>query len=240
MGKYNSSLRVVEPFFKRLLEDGKLCDFLEYVLPKGTNIGDADTAKIYYGKRGYVGSPGEKALKPPEEYLQWCKNHLDRLSNPELARERLNANDSYVFEGYTHPDVFIETSTLYVVIEAKWTEPRITSRTTWRREGERDQLIRHMDAVLSLSNEPVKKEVFGLFIIDANGKISKTFVEDLFKNDWYFKNSLPHRVENGSYQLIRDGFRGVFTWQDIQTRVGIFVPDLQKLKQEINADNVNS
>ena len=238
MGKYNSSLFVVEPVFKRLLEKGRLCDFLEYVLPDETDIGDIDTKEIYYGKGGYDGRHGEKALKPPEEYLAWCRKNPTQLSKPELAKKRLNENEKYIFEGYTHPDVFIETSTLYVVIEAKWTEPRITSHTTWRREGERDQLIRHMDALLPLGDEPERKKVFGLFLIDADGKISKDHVEDLFSNERYIKRSLPHRCN--AYELINSGFCGVFTWQEIQEKTGIPIPDLQKLKQEIDAQRVHS
>ncbi len=236
MGKYDSSRYLVSPVFDKLLEDGKLRSFLEYVLPERTDIGNIDTTKIYYGKGGN-GRHGEKALKPPAEYLAWCRENPNQLSKPELAKKLLKENENYIFEGYTHPDVLIETSTLYVVIEAKWTEPRITSHTTWRREGERDQLIRHMDALLPLGNEPMRKTVFGLFLIDANGKISKDHVEDLFSNERYIKRSLPHR--DNAYELINHGFCGVFTWQIIQETIGVPIPDLQKLQHEIDAKRVH-
>ncbi len=218
MGKFNSSKCVVKPVFDELLKDNTLISFLELVLPKRIDIGEIRNVR-------YEGHPREKSFAPAPEFLNWCRQHPDELLNPELASEKVKVNPQYKFEGNTHPDVYIETTKIRVVIEAKWTEPRITSHTTWRKEGERDQLIRHMDALIPIQEDgdaPIS--VFGLFIIDAHGKISKSALEGLFHSDWYYKVSLPHRVDDGKYRRVMNGFAGVFTWQYIKNQLGLSEP----------------
>ena len=217
MGKQDSSRCVVKPVFDELIGSGKINDFIKMVIPKKLSIGDIVEIR-------YSGHGGEKVIQPRPEFLEWCRHHPETLRNPDKARERLNKNPSYKFEGGTHPDVYIKTTMLTVVIEAKWTEPRITSHTTWRKEGERDQLIRHMDALLPF--EPLKGNgrVFGLFIVDAHGKISQYVLKQLFASEWYFIRSLPHRVDNGSFREIMSGFCGVYTWQSIRKTLGLNNP----------------
>ena len=218
MGKFNSSLYVVRPVFNEIVEDGKLEAFLKMVLPDRGPVGDLKEIR-YNGKLG-----GEKVLPPNSEFLKWCRRHPESLKNPDLARARLDSNENYKFEGGTHPDIYIKTSTLTVVIEAKWTEPRITSHTTWRKEGERDQLIRHMDALVPFEDSESNENVYGLFIIDGNGKISKSVLESLFQSDWYFMKSLPHRIGNGSFKSVMAGFCGVYTWQAIKRELNLANP----------------
>lgn len=222
MGRYNSSRWVVKPFFDKVIQKGKMSEFLKYVLPNKFDIGSIIPQDIRYEGYEFEGRKfGEKVVKPVPEYLQWCRDHAECLSKPELAKMKLAQNSKYVFERGTHPDVFIETSTLRLVIEAKWTESRITSHTTWRKGGERDQLIRHMDALLPFHGGDAKK-VFGLFIIDAEGKIQREDIVDLFNNECYFMKSLPHRVPKG-YEIVQKGFCGVFTWQQIGEAMNIHI-----------------
>ena len=217
MGKFDSSRCVVRPVFDELIKTGKIKDFMRMVLPKKQSIGDVLAIR-------YSGHGGEKVIQPNSEFLDWCRRHPEALCNPEEARERLKKNPSYKFEGGTHPDVYIKTTRLTVVIEAKWTEPRITSHTTWRKDGERDQLIRHMDALLPF--EPLKntEEVYGLFLIDGAGRISQEVLKQLFASEWYFMRSLPHRVDNGSFRSVMSSFCGVYTWQSIRKTLGLVNP----------------
>lgn len=208
MGENNSSQCVVKPVFDALEDSRRVKQFLRMVLPPSFDGGNP--VQMFY-----EGHPKERVFRPRTEFLDWCRAHPETLVNPELARERLKKNPSYVFEGGTHPDVFIESSVCNVVIEAKWTEPRITAHTTWRKEGERDQLLRHMDALTAFDTKTEEKPTFGLFLIDANGKISREIVDSLFKEDWYYKRSLPHRVANGSWKTIKNNYRGVYTWQEL-------------------------
>lgn len=216
MGVNNSSRCVVKPVFDALEASGKIICFLRMVLP-------SSFAKVNSIQMFYEGHPKERVFRPRPEFLDWCRANPEALVNPELARKCLKKNPLYVFEGGTHPDIFIETPCCNVVIEAKWTEPRITAHTTWRKEGERDQLLRHMDALTAFNVKDCEKPTFGLFLIDANGKISRDIVDSLFAEDWYYKRSLPHRVSNGSWRVIKDNYRGVFTWQELVDFVGLKV-----------------
>lgn len=213
MGKYNSSKCVVQPFFIELKESGKVGQFLQVVLPKGFDFGKIE--EIWF-----EGHPKEKVFPPRQEYLKWCRQNTKSLSCPEKAKECLRKNPRYKFEGGTHPDVYIRTSNCHVVIEAKWTEPNITAHTTWRKEGERDQLLRHMDALKDADNM-----VFGLFLIDASKKISEEVVRRRFECDWYYKLSLPHRVVDGTWQCVKNGYCGVFTWQFLKKELGVRNPE---------------
>ena len=219
MGKLDSSLCVVKPVFDELIQGGKIKDFVKMILPKMQLLGDIVEVR-------YCGHNGEKVIQPRPEFLDWCRHHPEALRNPDKARECLLKNPSYKFEGGTHPDVYIKTTTLTVVIEAKWTEPRITSHTTWRKEGERDQLIRHMDALLPFEPSKSNEKVYGLFLIDECGKISQDVLKKLFASEWYFSQSLPHRVYNGSVKDVMSGFCGVYTWQSIKRTFGLINPTL--------------
>jgi hypothetical protein len=217
MGKLDSSRCVVKPVFDELMKSGKITDFIKMVLPQRQAIGDVVEIR-------YSGHGGEKVIQPKPEFLDWCRHHPEALCNPDKARECLKENPSYRFEGGTHPDVYIKTTLLTVVIEAKWTEHRITSHTTWRKEGERDQLIRHMDALLPFEPSQKEGEVYGLFLIDECGKISQDVLRKLFASEWYFIKSLPHRVDNGSFRDIMSGFCGVYTWQSLRKTLGLVNP----------------
>jgi len=221
MGENNSSKCVVCPVFDELLSTcgatgrPKIVDFLTLVLPPGFDVGHFSSEAIWYD-----GHQGERVLKPQPAFLEWCRNNIQELCRPDVAATRLKVNPKYKFEGGTHPDVYIKTNTCHVVIEAKWTEPRITAYTTWRKEGERDQLIRHMDALVGADGLPV----FGLFLIDAHRKISKVDIERRFRDDHYIKTSVPHRIADKSWQFIKNGYRGVFTWQELREKLVLRVP----------------
>ena len=214
MGENNSSVRVVKPVFDELINTHKIGKFLQLVLPKDFSAGEV--IEICY-----AGNPSEKVLAPRDEFLNWCRENPDKLKNPVEARKRLADDKLYKFEGHTHPDIYIETQQCYVGIEAKWTEPDITTHTTWRDVGERDQLIRHMDALIGA---PYEKPVFGLFIIDANGKISADSVLSRFSTDEYIMASVPHRINDNSWKELKKGFCGVWTWQKIRDQLELTEP----------------
>ena len=218
MGKNNSSKCVVQPIFKAMLKAGTIDRFLSMVLPQGIETGAIEENDVWFD-----GHEREKVIKPVDSFLEWCRKNPDKLVCPEKAVQCLEDNPRYKFEGGTHPDVYIECDKCIVVIEAKWTEPRITSKTKWRKEGERDQLIRHMDAL-----GDGDKDVYGLFLIDEYQKISKPVLEGLFKNDWYWQSSLPHRVDDGTWEKLKHNFCGVWTWQDVCAELNVELPSCLK------------
>ena len=131
-------------------------------------------------------------------------------SNPEKTKEW------YIFEGYSKPDIYIETTSSIYIAEAKRTEPHLTTSTQWL--DPRDQLIRHADSIID-----GEKQVYYFFIIDEE-KINSyelTRYEDL---DYYEKN-LPHRNKKEDFQKFRDSYCGYTTWTKISNILKIKFPD---------------
>ena len=206
MGKNNSSKYVVRPVFNEISKPDCLAAFLKMVFSK-----DIDARTIH--KIKFDGHDKEEVISANAAFLEWCRAHTSLLKNPELANQRKDAKADYRFEGATHPDVYIEADNFYLVIEAKWTERKLTTSTTW--SNHRDQLLRHMDALLTPENISRGKQIFGMYIIDANKYIKKHDVELNLNCEEYYKKSLPHRQVDASYEMIKAGFLGVYTWQQI-------------------------
>ena len=105
---------------------------------------------------------------------------------------------------YNSPDIYIETRTTIIVGEAKRTEDKLTTETTWLKN--RDQLIRHIDAVIDSG-----KEVYSFFLVENKDLYNFENYSDIE----YFKKSLPHRDEK-TVKKISDTYCGVTTWNDVK------------------------
>lgn len=130
----------------------------------------------------------------------------------EATYDRLTVKDRpwYMFEGYTHPDIFIEGEDYVIVCEGKWTEPHITTTTTYLSSfGEyRSQMVRHIQGALNYSD----KNVYAFYIADADCG----YLDDLSRER--FSQQLEREtitIGNDEKDAILESFFGFTTWQDI-------------------------
>lgn len=143
-------------------------------------------------------------IKKKQEALKLIKE------NPEKTKEW------YIFEGYSKPDIYIETTNSIFIGEAKRTEPHLTTSTQWL--NPRDQLIRHADSVID-----GPKKVYYFFIF-AESKINDYELKRYEDIDYYEKN-LPHRKNADEFQKFKDSYYGYTTWEKIPILFGITFPD---------------
>ena len=125
----------------------------------------------------------------------------------------------YIFEGYTNPDIYIETTDSIFVGEAKRTERDITTKTKWSEN--RDQLIRHIDALLDQ-----KKKIYSFYILDKiefdKGIYPKRMKQ--YSDEEYFKANLPHR-DDKLVKRAKESFIGYIFWQQIEKLFDITFPN---------------
>jgi hypothetical protein len=243
MGIKNSTLTRVKPLFDRIKDDPRKIDVFLSMMSENRSVHmDYSEYKVSYGE-------SEKRLQPPKSLLIWQLENKNRLSiprnfgvrktspsylkrkkffegDPRLLKEAralieegsVPAREWYVFEGYTVPDIFIETKRHRIVGEAKRTEIKLTTRTTWL--GERDQLVRHIDAVID-SN----KEVLSFFLFSKQG-FQNAFSQKMnnYSNIEYMKRSLPHR-DYDMIKKIAETFIGYSFWEDLGIVFSVEYPD---------------
>lgn len=186
-----------------------------------------DCYQVLYGKH-------EKVLSPSPHRLRWLVEHPDELTipgKPTCKKETFDLRKAFLegkpnkdvqqalqsgkfprwlrFEGPTHPDIFIETEKYIAVGEGKRTERQLTTSTTWCKE--RNQLIRHIDAILDKRNG---KPVFSFLIVEDSNRY-----DDLhqFQALRFYKKSLPHRSKE-EVRLAFESYLGVITWSRLKER----------------------
>ncbi len=195
----------------------------------------------YYGD-GSWNTLGEKKLAPPVSLLSWLIRNLHSmgvdktLGNDETSAKRRGLIDGntaiieealgkirhghapkqwYVLEGYSQPDVFIETDEAIIVIEGKRTENGPTTKTTWM--PGRHQMLRHIDNAWEIRG---RRKVYGFFLVESCDGICMDVPAE-----WYdfadqtisakaIAGSLPHRSQDEARQ-IANCFLGVATWQKL-------------------------
>lgn len=237
MGKYNSSIYRVRPFMEHIENDYNA--FLSVLSLVGiTSLGHPHT--YHYDKdencKEKQLKPTKKHLLDLIDYMTKKKhtrcniNGKDRADlffkdadTREAARlkarseleenyDKLTSNSRkwYIFEGFTNPDIFIEGDDYVIICEGKWTEPHITTKTTYLcdENEHRNQMIRHIQGALNYKG----KKVYAFYIVDANCG----YISDLTKVS--FRNQLDIetiRLEEAEKDAISDAFYGYTTWQDI-------------------------
>ncbi len=127
---------------------------------------------------------------------------IRNLALEKLSQGCVSGNGGWpVLEGDSKPDVFISTNNFICVVEGKRTESQATHHTSYF--GERDQLLRHMDAALEISDG---RPVYGVTLYE--GGLG-------FEPGRFTTRSLPHRSKTIQEKL-RRGYMKAKTWQQLQ------------------------
>ena len=238
MGKYNSSIYRVRPLMKiveadyqaflKLLSlvgidalstpgvfryDGENCtemqlkptkthlksliDYLAEKTPFKGSIKGQDRKNLFYG-----------TLTERKQACQKAKSELENNYDKLTAADR----PWYMFEGFTNPDIFIEGEDYVIICEGKWTEPHITTTTTYlSSKGEyRNQMIRHIQGALNYTN----KKVYAFYIVDANCGYTNELTKESFCNQLNLETIPLGEIEK---RAISESYFGYATWQDIKT-----------------------
>lgn len=236
MGIRNSTFTRVQPLFDYILKD---CDKLNKLLKLvNSNISvNGPINIILYGDTETAITP------PPSlliwcinnlDELERPKNYGVKMTSPTykkreslfnkdksatndalmlLKNENIPQRDWYIFEGYTHPDFYIETDDTIIIGEAKRTEDKLTTTTTWLKN--RDQLIRHIDSVIDR-----QKRTLSFLIVDD----PKMYNLDCYEKEVYFEESLKHR-DNQTIKKIKESYIGCITWNKIANSFKLNFPD---------------
>lgn len=189
----------------------------------------------------------EKKLEPPASLLSWLIRHPRMPSDSQLSEDPVKAQkrreliegsdirlrealsllrnnpsgeDWHIFEGYTQPDVFIQTPDIVLVVEGKRTESETTKHTKWM--PGRHQVWRHIDCAWEIKG---KREVFGFFIVEGLGlsiDVPEKWIRETeaAMSKEALASSLPHRGPE-EQRTIHQCFIGVATWQRLCNEFGI-------------------
>ncbi len=239
-GKRDSTKTRVIPLIETIGKDKSKLNLLFSLLPKIKPIqNNEEILEICFGKN-------EKGLCPKQSLLEWLVNNTDKLTHIdnydsnnkttlENRKELFNGSETkknealnlirnhpektkewYIFEGYSKPDIYIETTNSIYIAEAKRTEPHLTTTTQWL--DPRDQLIRHVDSVIDGN-----KKVYYFFIISED-KVKDYDLHRYNELEYYEKN-LPHRNNKNDFQKFKDSYCGYMTWEKISNILNIEFPD---------------
>lgn len=244
MTKYNSTYYRIIPLMEYLSNNlDKLNELMMLLNVSFTT----SPIEIKYGD-------DEKLLKPKKEFLIKILDYI-RTIDPSLleykksrhelyfenrdlktkeAKERIekiydtlkpNSKLWYIFEEFTHPDIFIEGDDYIIIGEGKWTEKSNTTHTT--NLPKRCQMIRHIEGALNYSN----KKVYAFYLVDKDCG----YLNDLTKEALATQiDEETIKILDNDKKLILDSFYGYITWQDINK---VF-PDIKfKTKEEINNEH---
>lgn len=246
MGRRNSSLTRVKPLFDFINSDiDKLNSFLELFENNNKRIKQNSIIEIRYGENEKKIPPSKSILIWMLQNLntlnkvvnygttninsETYKKRSELFSgNIKLKEEAINTIKTinklpekswFIFEGYTSPDIFIETSNSIFIGEAKRTENDITTKTMWL--NQRDQLIRHVDSSL---DQP--KPIISFYILEKDVYLKGTYKKsmELYFNRDYFKENLKHR-DNITIERAFNSFIGFIFWEDIANYFDISFPD---------------
>ena len=238
-GLYNSTKTRVIPLMDTIENDKGNINKLFSLMDGIEKISSEETIKVFYGKK-------EKGLCPKQSILEWYINNLNKLKcvkdfgskneetkqnrrilfsgSEEKKKEALSLirenptiqNEWYIFEGYSRPDIYIETESAIYLCEAKRTESKLTTSTQWLYP--RDQLIRHIDSVIDGT-----KKVYS-FLLISEDKVND-YNLSRYEDFDYFVNSLPHRKNKDEILKIKNSFCGYTTWEKISNTFGIKFPN---------------
>jgi len=243
MGIVNSRDTRVMPFFenfaeldieKKLIYDevmgykhnAKLQELVDFIAPQ-ENVEITDDTKLFFGLH-------EKILAPHKELIKYlienptndeAKARLEKYDNENevkvadiiknIEKYFTKQRKSYIFEGYTHPDAYIETEKHIIVVEGKRTE-NVSTSTKWLKN--RDQMIRHIEGALQQADG--KKTVLAYFMVES---MPGTIANYIDLN--YYKDSMPHfKNDDDKIKEVRDCYKGVFIWEDLFKKFKVYKP----------------
>lgn len=246
MGKYNSSTYRVKPFVENVENDlNKINKFLSWFnikvnsLPTCYLYGDNEKLlkpskkhllKIieYFSKtkgltvptmnedrKAFLLGSSEERKHKKEEAIRFIEGNYDKITS--------RSAEWCIFEGYTHPDLFIEADDYVLIGEGKWTESHITTSTT--NLPKRNQMIRHIQAAINC----FKKKIYAFYLVDKESGYLNDLTIDAFKSQ--LKEETIELDEIEQIQMA-NCFVGYITWQDIN----LLFPEITFLsKKEIDA-----
>lgn len=232
MGNKNSSITRVIPVFDYINRDREKLNKFFSLFDNDVTI-SSDIREYKYGYNEAVIAPcRELLIWCVNNVNQLKKSEFEKLSSQsddtarkryalyrgdeniknkalaELREPNLPQRAWYIFEGYTHPDVYVETDDAIFIGEAKRTEPKLTDSTKWL--PVRDQLIRHVDSVIES-----EKKVYSFLLRDD----SSVYPLDDYKDISFFQRSLPHR-DDTIVKKVMDSYIGCTTWNAVNNLFG--------------------
>ena len=149
----------------------------------------------------------------PNGRAEACMEALAALEN---AYDSLSPSDRhwFLFEGSTHPDIFIEGEDYVIVCEGKWTEPNITTKTTHlSADGEsRNQMIRHIQGALNHTD----KKVYAFYIVEKGCGYEEDLTKDRLAEQLETETI---RIPDSEKEKILASFCGYTTWQEIEKQI---------------------
>lgn len=135
----------------------------------------------------------------------------------------------YVLEGNSQPDIFIEGNDYIIICEGKWTEPGITNTTTYIKSGQRNQMIRHIQAAINYNSN---KQIYAFYIVEKeyDGILEKDNFKALVETESSNFNDENNKDEAEKNRIIESYYEFI-TWNDLESLVnGGF-----KTKEQIRA-----
>lgn len=231
MGKYNSTKTRVVPFMEYMNKDIEKLNKVFSFLPSSPKLTRPilEGKYLFGDKEAAINSPvsmlkwfvlnydkldAQQRKKIMKDVTR--ENNILRAKifngDENTIKEALNLIDEkgfvgykwYIFEGKTHPDIYIKTENEIFIGEAKRTEKKLTTSTKWF--PARDQLIRHIDSVIEN-----KKNIYAFFILET----PDIYPLHNYKDIEYYKQSLPHRSEQ-EIRKIKESYCGFLTWKQIK------------------------
>jgi len=162
----------------------------------------------------------EETKKKRLEIASKCKNTITEAKN-QINNWFEDGAKSYgkwfLFESASRPDIYIETDSHIIVIEAKRTEKSVTKGTTWLET--RDQMIRHINCTYEANKSNGKnKKILAYYIVNkefVNGNNAKILCEDLYDIE-YYRKSIPYLKDNESaLNEIMNCYQKYIIWEDV-------------------------
>lgn len=124
----------------------------------------------------------------------------------------------YMFEKYSHPDLFIENENFILLIEGKRTESSTTKKLKYL--AHRSQMVRHIENAIAHSKG--KKPVIAFYIVEEGCGYENKCLPDGLAED--LKKETIQKSEATNNAII-DSFYGYTTWQAVSKHLGICFPE---------------
>lgn len=123
-----------------------------------------------------------------------------------------------IFEGHSHPDLFIENENFILLIEGKRTESSTTKKLKYL--AHRSQMVRHIENAIAHSKG--KKPVIAFYIVEEGCGYENKCLPDGLAED--LKKETIRKSEATNNAII-DSFYGYTTWQAVSKHLGICFPE---------------